>query len=668
MIDSSGMPAAPVPGSGLFSYLAQRPLLLFAACFLANAICLPYQGLFHDAELYATQVVHADTGRHANDLFFRSGSQSDYTVLPGLLAAPARWLGVEPLFFLAYVLSNAARLWVTQRLAFRLFGRTPLVAAGVLLAAVSRIPLGSENIFLVNEPFFTARVPALAAAIAGLERALAGRSLAAAGLFAVGAAIHPLMTAPAVAVATAWPARGWATTPRRRAGLAAGALLAAAAVGGYLVTKTGGIDAEWRRHLDAKNDYLDPVKWSGGDWLRLTVAGGVAAWLAGRLGDAARGRFLWLLVLAAAAGVVGSVVAARGSWVLLMQVQTYRAVWPLELVRLPAVLLVVGHLWAGGPERRLLAVGLVILALAAPQLFLPAAGVVFVACVAATLLVLRVAAGEGAVPLWQPLAAGVALWAVVWYGWFATAAVRAMVESGVMGAFPWPDRLQMVGNQYGTPVRAAVGVLAAAGLVTLSARRPRTAVGAGTVAGLAVTAGLFVVPATDSVADRAFPQRANARFVRGVLAERWQGAGAPTVYWSCGPLRHVWTDLGANSYWHLNQLSGGTFSRDVAVEGGRRAGLVLPFEVERLRQEVGSHGDLIGLRFEGLEHRPRPTAEQFRALVADPPVDFVILSIDFGGAAATNGSVYVYDCRALRAAAGSHPDGLPLPAREPGEQ
>ena len=48
--------------------------------------------------------------------------------------------------------------------------------------------------------------------------------------------------------------------------------------------------------------------------------------------------------------------------------------------------------------------------------------------------------------------------------------------------------------------------------------------------------------------------------------------------------------------------------------------------------------------------RPPPTAEDFRGLVAEPDLDFVVLPRDFGGSVATNGRVWVYDCRKLRAA------------------
>jgi hypothetical protein len=120
------------------------------------------------------------------------------------------------------------------------------------------------------------------------------------------------------------------------------------------------------------------------------------------------------------------------------------------------------------------------------------------------------------------------------------------------------------------------------------------------------------------------------------------------VYWPGPPVRTVWLDLGANSYFSLPQLAGNTFTRGNAVEGSRRTEVVAPFELDRFRRDFGRHTHLTGEDLGDLADLPPPTPDQFRALAADPAVDFVVLPADFGGAVASNGSVFVYDCRPLR--------------------
>jgi hypothetical protein len=626
----------------LFRQLADRPALLYAVCLAANAVCLPYTGLFHDAELYAAQVLHAANGAYADDLFFRFGGQSEYTLLPALLGGLADQFGVRPVFLVAYILSNAARLAATQWLVFRLLGRSPAVAAGLLLDAVARVPLGCAMVFLVNEPFFTARVPALALAIAGLDQALAGRPWRVAGLFAASLVLHPLIAAPAVAVAGAWAAWQWAATPCRRALAGVAALSAGLAVVGYLVKTAGQLDPEWRRLVIAKSTIMDPLLWSPIDWLRLLLAVGCAG--AAGVPNRASQRFLWVVVAAAVAGVLVSVGAARGSWTLLFQGQAYRAVWPLELLRLPVGLFVVARLWAGGAERRLGAVALFAGLTASSDMLRPTAGLVFagavvLAAVAYRLFVRGPAAGE----LWRPLAVGLAAWVVLWYGILTPAELREIDRVGVFDRLAWADRLQIIQERFGPLPRFTLALLALAAAVWLLPR-PRALAGAALVAGLTIP----VLAGATARLDRFTPQATNARFVRGVLAEEWSAARPPTVYWPCGTVRTIWFDLHANSYFNLTQLAGNGFARATAIEGNRRVTIVTPFEIDRFRRVFGTHTRLTGEDLGDLYRLPPPGEAEFRKLAADPAVDFLVLPTDFGDAVATNGSVWVYDCRDLR--------------------
>jgi hypothetical protein len=630
--------------SELFRQLADRPALLYAVCFAANAVCLPYTGIFHDAELYAVQVLHAANGSYAEDLFFRFGGQSGYTLLPALLGGLADQFGVRPVFLIAYILGNAARLAATQWLVFRLLGRSPAVAAGLFLNAIARVPLGCAAVFLVNEPFFTARVPALALAIAGLDQALAGRPWRVAGLLAASLVLHPLIAAPAIAVTVVWAAWQWANTPRRAAIVGAAAALAGLAVIGYLAATAGRLDPEWRRLVIAKSSIIDPLAWPLTDRLRLLVAGGCAV-AAGGLNRANR-RFLWVIVAAAIAGVLVSIGAARGSWTLLFQGQAFRAVWPLELLRLPVGLFVVARLWAGGAERRLGAVALFAGLTASSDLLRPTAGPVFAGAVILAAVAYRLfARGPAAGELWRPLAVGLTLWAVAWYGGFVPDELREINQVGIFERLAWADRLQILQDHFG-PLPRFVLALAAITALAWLLPRPRPLAGAALAVGVMVP---FLADAASRL-ERFKPQTTNAHFVRGVLAERWPGTSAPTVYWPCGTVRTLWLDLHVNSYFNLTQLAGNAYSRATAIEGNRRVAIVMPFEIERFRRDFGRHTRLTGEDLGDLYRLPPPSEAEFRKLAADPAVDFLILPTDFGDAVATNGSVWVYDCRDLRKA------------------
>jgi hypothetical protein len=244
--------------------------------------------------------------------------------------------------------------------------------------------------------------------------------------------------------------------------------------------------------------------------------------------------------------------------------------------------------------------------------------------------------GPEARELWRPMAVGLAVWAVVWFGLVAPIQLAAIESDGVFDRLHVGERLQIVGDHFGPLARFAV----AAAVVGLAAR---TRVGA--VAAVAV--GL-VAAGVGYAAARIDPRAADTAFVRATLAERWTGSGPPTVYWPGRPVRTVWLDLRMNSYFSLPQLAGNTFSRGNAVEGSRRTEVAAPFELDRFRRDFGRHTHLTGEDLGDLSDLPPPSPEQFRDLVADPAVDFVVLPTDFGGSVASNGSVFVYDCRERR--------------------
>src|SRR6266446_6198378 len=71
-----------------FSTMPEKPWALFVLLFCVNTLAHPYAGITHDSRLYSVQVLNrVEEGTYAEDLFFRYGSQDEYSLF-SRLAAP----------------------------------------------------------------------------------------------------------------------------------------------------------------------------------------------------------------------------------------------------------------------------------------------------------------------------------------------------------------------------------------------------------------------------------------------------------------------------------------------------------------------------------------------------------------------------------------------------
>jgi hypothetical protein len=127
-----------------------------------------------------------------------------------------------------------------------------------------------------------------------------------------------------------------------------------------------------------------------------------------------------------------------------------------------------------------------------------------------------------------------------------------------------------------------------------------------------------------------------------------------TLYWPLAPLEEVWITLQSRSYYSLPQMSGNMFYRETAIEGQRRARMagrielaarqkMLPLMTVTQRQVLHDVFDVDVVD-------QKLTWQDVSRLICNPELDLVVLPRAFEGKyAATNGHVYLYDCRALRA-------------------
>lgn len=646
--------------------LASRPLLLAGVLLLANALVHPYRGLYHDARLYAAQVTErVHPGSLAGDLYLRYGSQDGYSVFTPLVAPLVERVGLEPAFFLAYVLSKGLFFWALARLIVRLIPDPLAAVLSLICLAMAPLPFGGNEVFHLNEPFLAPRLPATALTLFAVERALGGRALHAGLLLAAAAVLHPLMAFAGALVLVLWALFRRLSWP----GLAVvGTVtaLAGAVVVFYQPLGTrvfGHMDDEWReveRHLCF---FTDPAVWLVKDWLRIALCAAAAVSAAVLWGGEWRPLAAALLV-AGVMGLAGSLVAAHLPYRLLIQGSPYRTLWLLELLGIPLGFAAGLWLW-----RR-------------PQWWGPPLGLAALVLFSADWNDLLV----------NPLLPFLAVWPLcaLWQrgggaaDWSARATARTLVVGvGVLLAFdlfvlagslgrepsfyfdshPVHVLLSVPSLLYRLPLVLlfALGVAHAIRRVAL----PRLA-GLLAVAALLYQGGLIWLDGAEWYQARCSVAAPHRDFVCTFLRQRGAEMGRrPSVYWQ-GELRDIWFAAGSSSWFHSVQLSGCAFHRGTALEGKRRAGVVRRFEALQLREHpipVASWQDSL-LAFYGVPADEPATEDDLLAVCAEEGVDFVILQTRFEGLyCASDGLFYVYDCPRVRQRSAGSRGQLPFSRR-----
>jgi hypothetical protein len=605
-------------------------------------------------------------GAYDDDLFFRYGSQDTYSIFSPLAAPLVAGFGVRWGFFLLYVLGNALFILALLRFVRALLPDALLSSLSLIFLVVTPIPYGGAGSFRVMEPFTTPRLLAAAAVLFALERLLCGRYLLALPLLAAACLIHPLMTFGGLLVPGLCAALRF-LSPRLLLvcgglGVAAtAAVLAYPPLGWRLF---GRMDDDWLRVVYLVSPYLFPSQWGLDEWLQVVVAQVVVTVSAAAVyrRDARRGAFLAAVALVALAAVVATFVGGELGYRLLLQGQPYRFLWLVRLMQVPLTVRLAAHLYQRGDERsRLLAVGL--LSTLTPSVYCPPELVFGAGCLLVLGLLLRgleVGRADEAPatrPPWSLLVA-VSLGVGLAGGAIFREAVVLAALPGLAGKITALDCFRVVLATLGP---ALWGALALGGLLAV---RRRFGLGPGARLALAATFLLLqLVPflVTNTAAYRRLrPQEADdVQFVAGFLRDNGRAEGRPPrLYWPDGELEVVWLELGATSYFaQHHQVQGAVFNRETALEGERRARVVRRFELERLRKDR----DVIHPRwarnmtrlYDVAPEDVIPTRADLDALCQEEMADYAVLAEDFAGlAVASNGHVYIYDCRRLRLLAG----------------
>ncbi|MGN6527998.1 MAG: hypothetical protein ACTHL8_16550 [Burkholderiaceae bacterium] len=615
-------------------------LVLIAALWL---VVRPYRGVRHDAILYLGQTLSRlmpDTiGR---DIFLAYGSQDRYSIFSTVMAPLVQHLGVGSSQVLVLFSLDALFLLACWKLTAELPSRFVRWCAMLSLVVVSHI-YGSGGLLAFAEPFLTARAMCEPFVVIALALVLRGRTAWAAACLALAAAIHPLITLPALA--SCWL---YYVLEDRRWLWALLAVVAAAAAGAAGVAP---FDALWHRY--------DPQWWAAVrtwnssafisnstmlDWAPTLFDAGVVALAGRRLAGSPMARLTRAVLLCTAIFVVlwgvGSDLLAN---VLATQLQLWRVLWLLHLLALLLLPVVLVDLW-----------------------------------------------DRGAVGRWAFSAvvfAGIAVTGNIGAGWLCLAWAALALEALRRGTRLSPGivRLAAIGSVAGTLVVTSVMFRETYALVEIATSRFRSIGLAQIVLGLTVFGAAFgllllrglgatglrrglafaALAGLVAQASVAWDQRSDwQRFVENGLQETqlpFAGRLPPTakVYWD-DSLLDAWMLTHRPDYYAPEQGAGLLFNRATTVAYLARKRVVAPLEAKReICQTVA------GLMGKDLSDPDTcgPTEDDVRKLCATPGgPDLVVIHAGFAGqplgATATwafapddpkRRRVYrLYDCSALK--------------------
>jgi hypothetical protein len=622
-----------------------------------NAMARPYASLAHDARLYGVQVLNQlENGAYNDDLFLRYGSQDQFSVFSRIVAPLVGLFGLQIAFFLVYLVCTALFYYALIRLVRALVPERVVAVLALIYMAVASLPFGGLNVFIVHESFLTPRILANALVLLALDRLLRDQYGAALGCIIGALLIHPLMAFGGLLI---WA--GCLAAARLNARvlallvglgtLAAAVVLAWEPLG---IAVFGRMDPEWREMVRDASAYNFPREWTVQDGVNLAVTLAVPIWaLVGLRGLYVRQRRLIGVTLAVGAlGMLGTTLGAELPYALLFQGQPYRALWIVKVMQVPLGFWLIRQ-WIGTAAwpRRVVALGLLFyfgvavtlgLEMALPLLLL-------------AFLVMRAwALGENVRQrVWHLAAVSILASALLWpaFKWFILIAFRDILLERLdalvyaqkfidhLGPFAW---------------LLVIGAL----MVPLARLRPAVLAGWLAVVALGYQAVQFAVPNSAAFRAACTHHGADVAFARDFLVQQHSaGAPLPTVYSDWGRIDYVWVDLHTKSYFDWAQVVGVLFNRQTAAEGRRRAAIVSRFEMERFRSEA----DLIPEPFKESLVRlfrtdfdgPAPTQDDIARLCDETALDYVIVQQEFPGlVAATNGRIFIYECRQVRAALG----------------
>jgi hypothetical protein len=507
-----------------------------------------YRGIWHDGALYLGQaLLHLRPDVYAQDLFFKYGSQDQFTIFSPIYAWAIEHFGVGTASIGLLLIGQALFAVTLVFCCTALFGKEVGLLSACAVMLVSRF-YGGENVFSYSEAFLTARTfaePLCLFAVWLILKARFGWSF----LFSVLAALfHPLTALPCLFlwwISLISINRKWLWLAVAAPALPALALAGVPPFDGLLQT----YDSEWWSLVERVNHQVIPALWGIKSWALLGMDI-ILICLGMHLLKAQRG-FLRNVFLVGVIGFLASIVAT--SWlqnILLTSLQLWRTHWILHLFAMSLLPVLVLHLWPQGGTARLAALFVIIAAYLA--------NVGLASCGVALLAVGLFCLHKRGVSLSRE---------IVWMLW-GTAILIVLIKTGagVMVALRPENSLPGVTSHGGQTQKLIFAFpvlwLAGIGLARLaSSERYRVLALGVAVLGFCVSVSAW---------DQRTPWR---KYVESSqLAShpfRSHLSAKHDVFWY-EELVTPWLSLGTTSYFETSQGAGILFNRATAIEFSRR--------------------------------------------------------------------------------------------------
>ncbi len=288
-----------------------------------------YLGIIGDGRLYAVQALNAiNPGRFSQDLYFKYGSQDQFTLFTFIYKACIQFFGLAAsgigLILVAHFLWVSSLVYLARALI-----QYKLLA---LFSVATAILLPGSPVFPYGEAVLTPRLFSEALTMFALGALLHRKILRTILLLGVSLPIHPLMTIPGLAVLFVHQ-----TARHRLWGLAAVACFVVCLALAFLgrepfVRLTSTFDPEWLSIVALRDYFCFITKWGIADWLKIFTTLPLTVYFL-IVTEGHMRRFLFeVFVVAIGAMLVTLIGGDLLHNIFIVDIQPWRATWLLSVV------------------------------------------------------------------------------------------------------------------------------------------------------------------------------------------------------------------------------------------------------------------------------------------------------------------------------------------------
>ena len=605
----------------------------------------PFQGLQHDAILYAVQalsLLHPE--RYSHDLFFLYGSQDEFTLFTPIYATLIDFSGLHNAMLILLVAGYLIWAGGAALLVGRLLQGFPFWFGLVLIFSIPGY-YAMNTLFRYGEPFLTPRIFAEGLSLLALALLLDGKRIMPLALLLAALAIHPLMALAGVSFAGFYLLK---ENPKL--------LLAVAAVAFFIVLLLAfwqfapfdrlliTMDSEWFEVTFPRSPFIFWDGWEPADLNRALFAFGLLLAASVTAHGRLRHAFLSALAILVTSFLLFWFGTSLTHNLLLIQLQPYRWLWLANFFSFIAAAWLTDRFWNKDRGFRLLLLGFLTAWLLPEH---AGGGLAVVLCamfILHTRSATKINISQTTAQLisWLPLAALAWRLLVLWQEAFLAFSLREdAAKNSFKFAIFWGINFFKEGGGAIIAVPWLLGIWRHG-----SVQRK--------VAHLITTGGVLLLLAL-SLAFWNRPDKWNRFYLHKILQKPIPTFSSlipeeASVYWE-EDLLMPWFVLNRSSYVSFHQIAGLAFNRQTAMEGKRR--------MDRLAV-LGTKDSIINwLSKERLRPpgyiTPPISIEALTHVCHDPALDFVVLSSNLGqGIIArhfekvTGKYYYLYDCTELR--------------------